>query len=748
MDPGPAPGSASLPGFIVRGGRHSGRKAMGIGGVVVPFPAKRASGRDYNGATMQPETAPSAEPIGPFRLGKWEVRPRRNELISGQETRHLEPKAMDLLVFITSSAPEVVSKNAIIDSVWEGRIISEGTLTNTIAELRRALGDDARHPRYIETIPKRGYRLVAAVEPVSSSTGDDSKATPPRRMAILFSAIAAVLLAAAVVVTFVVQTRRSPLDPELVVVESFVNRTGDQSFDAMALLARDRLVTRLSGSGLVQAIPSKFDEPGDVIGRLCSTARSSGAGLAIGGTFYLHEGEIEVQAKIVDVRESAPLYAIPASIANRDSISEALDEVVQRTLGVIATHRTAHAHFQLMSHVPVFEAYQEFIAGSELFGVDTIAAIRHLERAVELDPNFTSAHFRLATAYLNAGRRAEAAEMLNRVEERRPVLSEFERLWLDYFLTSLEGRQRDGLALLRRIEGFVPDDPVVQHLIGHRAFALNRPGEVVAAMSAMIEGKGFEVYVHNPLAVGAFRRCALSHHILGDHEEELRIAQIGLEVFPTHHDLLVAEARALLVLDDEVGFEEVVTEILSTPTGLTPANLLIESAATARAHGRPDQARNLALRALTVLDDRANPNQAFIECWLRAQALVLADELDRAQAVLETARMMKDRGTAFQALGVDGWLGAVAARRGDLETAHAIDSSLAGLEGWRPRGWPAHFRAAIAAWLGHRDQAMELLNQSLAEGWGSFYYFHDIHRVLFEPLEGMEDYENLLHPDG
>ena len=564
----------------------------------------------------------------------------------------------------------------------------------------------------------------------------------------MFSAIAAVVLATVVVAAFVLQTRRGPLDPELVLVAPFVNRTGDESFDATALLARDRLVTKLSESGLVQAIPSNIDEPGDAIDPLCSAARGSGAGLAIGGTLYLHEGKIEVQAKIVDVQESAPLYAVPASIADRDKISEALDQVVQRTVGVVATHRRAHAHFQLMSHAPVFEAYQEFIAGSELFAVDTIASIHHLERAVELDPNFTSAHFRLASAYRNGGRQAEAAEVLDRVEERRPVLTEFERLWLDYFLAWQENRQRDGLALLRRIEDIVPDDPVVQHLIGTNAFQLNRPREVVAATSAMIEGRGFETFVHNPLAVGGFLRCAISHHILGNHEEELRIARTGLEFFPTHHDLLVAEARALIVLGDEMGFEEVVAEVLSTPTGLTPANLLIEAAATARAHGRPDRARDLARRALTVLDDRADPNEAFVEGWLRAQALVLADELDRAQAVLETVRSMKDGGTAFQSLGVDGWLGAVAARRGDLETAHAIDSTLAGLDGQQRRGWPAHYRAAIAAWLGHRDQAMELLSQSRAEGWGSFYYFHDIHRVLFEPLEGMDDYETLLHPEG
>jgi hypothetical protein len=286
----------------------------------------------------------------------------------------------------------------------------------------------------------------------------------------------------------------------------------------------------------------------------------------------------------------------------------------------------------------------------------------------------------------------------------------------------------------------------VQHLIGYRAFSLNRPGEVVAAISAMVEGRGYEYFVHNPMVAMSFLRCAISHHILGHHQEELQTARKGLDIFPTHHDLLVAEARALIVLGDETSFEDVVAELLSTPTGLTPANLLAEAAATARAHGRPDWGRTLARRALFVLDDRADPNKAFFEGWMRAKALVLAGELDQAQALLESIRSMEEKGTALQSLGVDGWLGAVAARRGDLETARAIDRKLAGLGENQQRGWPSHYRAAIAAWLGHRDQAMELLSQSRAEGWGSFNYFHDTHRVLFEPLEGMDEYEALLHP--
>ena len=729
-------------------GRHSVRSVAGNRGVVVPFPVTQASKKDYNGATMRPETAPAAKPTGPFRLGDWEVRPHHNELVSAQETRHIEPKAMDLLVFMASNAPEVLSKDAIIDFVWEGRIISEGTLTNTIAELRRALGDDARHPRYIETIPKRGYCLVAPIESVSPSTSDDEQAPLHRRRILVVIAATAVLLTVVAAATIFLQTRNRPLDPEVVLVSVFVNRTGDPSFDAAALLVRDRLVTKLSESGLVQAVPANIDQPDDMIDSLSSAARTSGAGLAVSGTLYLHEGQVEVQARLVDVQESALLYAIPASITDQERISEALDEVVQQTVGVVATHLHAHGHFQLMSHAPDFEAYREFIAGSELFAVDTIASIHHLERAVELDPNFTPAKFRLSVAYRNGGRQAEGAEVLARLNENRQTLTGFERLWLDYFLAGPENRRRDRLVLLRRIEDTVPDDPVVQHMICGTAAALNRPREAISAATAIIGAKGLVGFLENPIVIKTYLRCATSHHILGNHLEELRTAQSGLEIFPTDHDLLVAVARALTALGDKKGFEEVVARVSTIDTGLTPANLLIEAAATARAHGRPEQALDLARRALTVLDDRADPNEAFTEGWLRARALVLTDELDQAQAVLETLRSMTEGGTTSPSLRVDGWLGVVAARRGDLETAYAVDNALASTNGPERRGWPTHYRAAIAAWLGHRDQAIDLLSQSRAEGWGSFFFFHDGHRVLFEPLEGMDAYEALLHPEG
>ena len=99
-----------------------------------------------------------------FRLGDWRVEPAANLLTGGDDEVRLELKVMEVLSCLAAHAGEVVSKRDLIDEVWQTEFIAENTLTSAIAEIRRALGDDARDPTYIQTIPKRGYRLLAEVE--------------------------------------------------------------------------------------------------------------------------------------------------------------------------------------------------------------------------------------------------------------------------------------------------------------------------------------------------------------------------------------------------------------------------------------------------------------------------------------------------------------------------------------------------------------------------------------------------------
>lgn len=124
------------------------------------------------------EKAPRVPDLGRFRIGEWEVQQAENTLRSEGRTLRLEPRMMDVLVSLEAEPGKVVSKEALLATVWGGAFVEAGALTQVIHGLRKALGDDARQPRYIQTISKRGYRLVAAVELAPDEPAEVKEAPP------------------------------------------------------------------------------------------------------------------------------------------------------------------------------------------------------------------------------------------------------------------------------------------------------------------------------------------------------------------------------------------------------------------------------------------------------------------------------------------------------------------------------------------------------------------------------------------
>ena len=99
----------------------------------------------------------------------------------GREVR-LRPRAMDVLTTLALAAGKLVSKRDLIDSVWRTEFVSDHALTQVIAELRAALGDDARSPSFIENIPRRGYRLVEDVILIGESVAPTGSASLPFKL--------------------------------------------------------------------------------------------------------------------------------------------------------------------------------------------------------------------------------------------------------------------------------------------------------------------------------------------------------------------------------------------------------------------------------------------------------------------------------------------------------------------------------------------------------------------------------------
>jgi DNA-binding winged helix-turn-helix (wHTH) protein len=125
---------------------------------------------------MESRSSARGEAPSELILSEWRVQPSLNRLTRGEAIVRIEPKLMDVLVFLARHAGEVVSKDDIAGAVWPQLFITESVITRAIAGLRKALDDDVRSPRFIETIVKRGYRLL--IQPAAAPLSQVSPVSP------------------------------------------------------------------------------------------------------------------------------------------------------------------------------------------------------------------------------------------------------------------------------------------------------------------------------------------------------------------------------------------------------------------------------------------------------------------------------------------------------------------------------------------------------------------------------------------
>jgi DNA-binding winged helix-turn-helix (wHTH) protein/tetratricopeptide (TPR) repeat protein len=118
-----------------------------------------------------------------YEFGAFQLDPRQHHLLRDGVVVPLTPKAFDTLLILVRRHGDVVSRQELIEEVWQGAFIEEGGLTRNISVLRKALGGDASDQQYIQTIPKRGYRFTAAVV---TATMSNARASVPRVMVLPF----------------------------------------------------------------------------------------------------------------------------------------------------------------------------------------------------------------------------------------------------------------------------------------------------------------------------------------------------------------------------------------------------------------------------------------------------------------------------------------------------------------------------------------------------------------------------------
>lgn len=445
---------------------------------------------------------PSAQRLVPFSVGDWLVDPKACQLSRRGTVIKLRPQLVDLLVCLANRAGEIVLKDEILAEVWPGQFIAESGLSRCIAEVRQVLRDDVQQPQFIETIPKRGYRLIAPVswhdppagspppipaqdvpgqpaahhaagaigtpEPPGTSRltappVETSPAPPLRRRRRAWMGVA--LVAAVTGLVAVVMLTRTPaevLTQQDTVLLAFENHTGDAVFDDTIPLAMSIQLEQSPYLGILA--PGRVQETLRMMGLPADTRVTQAVGLQIcervGGRALIVTS-IASLGRQYAVGLEAVACGTGRVLARRQVTTDRKERVLSGLQRAAVEIRSAvgepSASLQRYS-VPVVEATTPSLDALRALRRGDLArergqaevAIGYYREAVALDPEFALAHNRLGTVDWGVGRvaslqKAYALRQRVTLPERLEIEAAYHR-----YVTLEAARVIDALELLTR----------------------------------------------------------------------------------------------------------------------------------------------------------------------------------------------------------------------------------------------------------------------------------------------------------
>ena len=389
------------------------------------------------------------------RFGVFEARLSSGELRKRGLPIRVPGQPFKILAMLLERPGEVVTRDELRKSLWSAEtfVDFEHSLNSAIKKLRQALGDSAENPRYIETLPRLGYRFIAPV----SSGGPEAVVAPAPQPASApavphgrnWLAQSKLLVAAAVLLGVggvILHTLWRPPPPiteqDTIVLADFENRTGDPAFDGTL---KKVLEVEISQSPYLNILPDQNvrqtleymrrrpDEPitKQVGLEICqrSTAKAVVSGsIASLGTRYV------LTLEALNCATGSVLAGVKAEAESKERVLRALDDCtgkIRRKLGEsLASIRKFGAPVEEAT-TGSFDALKMFAQGDELRRQGKAAeSIAFFKRASELDPQFTLAYGRLGAVYANLGENGLAKQYLEKAFQMRERTSERERLYL------------------------------------------------------------------------------------------------------------------------------------------------------------------------------------------------------------------------------------------------------------------------------------------------------------------------------
>jgi len=532
---------------------------------------------------MSAYSEPTAHPDTPFTVGDWLVDPSANELHRDAATVRLEPKVMRVLCVLAERPGSVVTREDLESRVWAGMVVTSDAVTNTIIKLRKVFGDDSRHPIYIETISKTGYRLIAEVG--HGPTATPAPGSPGTSKARHTAKWLVPLLVASLVGLWLVSQDNGVEDikPEQlprVAVLPFENLSADPKQDYFADGITEDLITDLSKvSGLeVIARNSAFFYKGSRE-REKAIAADLGVAYLLKGSVRRSGDRIRINARLTDGRDGDNLWADRYDSRIED-VFDIQDEITTRIVTALEVEIAPKDRSRVgQRDTASVGAYDELLRGLDYFGrrspENNRLAKQHYERAIELDPGFARAYAGLAMVYardatdgwdtnpeIALSRASELAEKAQRLD---PSLHQA------YFVEGLLELFRGNYeAAIRSTEHAISIKPSYADAYALRAWIQHFDGRIAEGLDSMEKAVTL-----NPRIPSVYRllRGAL-YYAQADLDQALADLEAAVEVNPNYQNLRIWLAAAYAAADriDEAQWQS--SEILALHPGFSASQSL------------------------------------------------------------------------------------------------------------------------------------------------------------------------------
>ncbi|MGA8011335.1 MAG: winged helix-turn-helix domain-containing protein [Candidatus Acidiferrales bacterium] len=649
-----------------------------------------------------------------------------------------------LLSVLAEKSGQVVTRDELRKRLWgEGTFVDfEDGLNTAVKKLREALGDDAEKPRYIETVPRRGYRFLAEVKqshapaqvPSAPAEPSSSKAlrNAPSTMRVRQSRARMWLLASAAVLAVVGgvavwllygRPAFSFSSRDSILVTDFENQTGDPRFDEAlrtaftVSLEQSRHANvfpqvRLASVLRLMGKPSTERITPDVGRDICQ--RENIRGLITGSITRTGE-EYALSAELIDPQTGATVRSYMERSYGEDHILDALDVIaadVRRDLGE-SLYQIQRAGRPLPEvTTSSLTALKQYADGTALWHQGKFAAAGTLLRAaVQTDPNFAMAHAALGVAYFSYLDNApvQGKEEYEKALALSSRTTERERMIIQAHYADDLGHVSDADALYRSYLSRYPDDWA---MLSDYALLLRRHGH---AQEAIAQYK--EILRVAPDDAKTYIEMATAYRTLNNVPQALQSYAQGFQLDP--HWLVAGDTSReygflLIQNGEDQKAEQIFTAMLDKPE--TREDGLRSLALLDTYHGRFASARKRFGECLTILQNQQAPlSEARVHLWLA----ILAD----GQGDLRTEqRELANAFDSFETLGpkiiFGAWLGRQYVRSGALDKAEKVESLIAPLTDTKSveqMGYLQLLQGEIALAQGQADKAIELFALSNAE---------------------------------